>query len=190
MTATTEPARLVAGDTVAWTKDLPSYPASAGWVLRYTLVSATAPITFTAAAAPDGQGHVVNVTAATTAAWAPGSYAWSADVSLGAARHTVATGRLTIAPNLAAITAGGLDTRTPARRALDAMDAALAAVGDKAYLQAYTINGRSQTFRDPSQFMALRSQLQAEVAKEERTSALAAGQRPRNQLLVRFGMTR
>jgi hypothetical protein len=186
MTATAEPARFVAGDTLAWTKSLPSYPASAGWVLRYTLVSASAPYTFSATAS--GADHAVSVPAGTTAGWAPGQYAWTADVSLGAARHTVGSGRMTIAPNLAAVTTGGLDTRTPARKALDAMDASLAAVGDKAYLQAYTINGRSQTFRDPAQFMALRSQLQAEVAKEERTAALAAGQRPRNQLHVRFNL--
>jgi hypothetical protein len=188
MTATTEPARIVAGDTVEWVKTLPSYPASAGWVLRYTLVSATAPITFTASAS--GADHAISVPAATTAAWVAGQYAWSADVTLGSARHTVGSGRITIAPNLAAITSGGLDTRSPARQALDAMDAALAAYGAKAYLQAYTINGRSQTFRDPAQFMALREKLQAEVAKEERVAALASGKRPNNVLAVRFGARR
>jgi hypothetical protein len=35
MTATSEPVRITAGDTVAWTKALPDYPASAGWVLKY-----------------------------------------------------------------------------------------------------------------------------------------------------------
>lgn len=182
---TTEPARFVAGDTLEWVKTLPSYPASAGWVLRYTLVSATAAHNFAATAS--GEAHAVSVLAATTAGWAAGSYAWTSYVTIGAARHTVGTGRITVAPNLAAATTG-LDTRSPARKALDALDTALASYGAKAYLQAYTINGRSQTFRDPAQFMAMRSQLQAEVAKEDRAAALAAGLRPSNQLAVRFNL--
>lgn len=181
---TSVPACVVAGDTLAWVKTLPTYPASAGWVLGYTLVSASASYNFAAAAS--GEAHAVNVAASTTAGWAAGSYVYTEFVTLGAARHTVGGGRFTVAPNLAAVTSGGLDTRSPARRALDAMNAALASYGSQAFLQAYTLNGRSQTFRDPAQFMAMRSQLEAEVAKEERAAALAAGLRPKNQLLVRF----
>ena len=67
MTATTEPARVTAGDTIAWTKTLSDYPASAGWVLAYTLINAGAKITITAAAS--GDDHAVTVLAATSAGY-------------------------------------------------------------------------------------------------------------------------
>jgi len=183
MTATTEPDRITAGDTLEWVKSLPSYPASAGWVLRYAIVSNSAAYNFTATAS--GDEHAISVAAATTAAWAAGSYAWTAAVTLGATRHTVGNGRLTIAPNLSAATSG-VDTRSPARQALDAMNTALAAYGAKAYMQSYSIAGRQQTFRNPAEFMALRDKLSAEVAREDNAARIAAGLPTRNTLAVRF----
>ena len=49
-----------------------------------------------------------------------------------------------------------------------------------------TIAGRRQIFRSPADFMAFRSKLQAEVAREDNAERIANGLAPRNKLLVRF----
>lgn len=183
----TEPVEVTAGDTVQWTRSLADYPANEGWTLTYTLINATTKISITASAS--GEDHAVSVAAATTATWAAGTYAWQAYVTYGGAeRHTVGTGTIVIRPNLAGATT--LDNRSAARKALDAMDAALEAHGARAHLEAFTIGDRQQKFRSMADFIAARSRLQAEVAREENLQRLRAGLSPRNQLLVRFGAGR
>ena len=181
-TPTSEPTRLTAGDTVTWAKTLTDYPASASWVLAYTLINAAGKITITAAAS--GDDHLVTVLAATTANWVAGAYTWVATVTKAAERYTVGQGTVTIAPNLAAATT--FDTRTSAKKALEAVNTALETYGAKAYMQSYEINGRKQQFHTPGDFMAFRSKLIAEVAREDNAARLAAGLAPRNQIAVRF----
>ncbi len=91
---------------------------------------------------------------------------------------------MVIAPNLAAQTT--FDTRTSAKKALDAVNLLLETYGSKAYMHSYEINGRKQQFQSPGDFMAFRSMLEAEVAKEDNAARLAAGLSPKNQLFVRF----
>lgn len=182
MTATTEPARVTAGDTVSWLKSLSEYPATDGWVLSYTFINATGKITVTAAAS--GTDHLVQAVAATTANWAPGEYTWQAVVTKAADRYTVGTGQMVVAPNLAAATT--LDTRSSAKKALDAVDALLEQYGSKAYMQGYEIAGRRMQFHTPGEFLAYRSKLVAEVARETNAARVAAGLAPRNQVAVRF----
>lgn len=181
-TPTIEPVRITAGDSAAWVRTFADYPASAGWVLTYTLINAQGKQTVAAAA--DGDAHRVTLAAAGTASWVPGVYAWTAAVAMGSDRHTVAAGQIEVLPNFAA--AAQLDTRTPARKALDAADALMATYGAKAYVHAYNIDGRGQTFHKPADFLAWRSTLQAEVRREEAAAGIAAGRRPRNMVYVRF----
>lgn len=182
MTATTEPSRVTAGDTVTWLKSLADYPASAGWVLTYTLINSAAKITITATAS--GADHLVSVSAATSAGYTAATYTWHAAVAQGAERYTVGTGSIVIAPNLAA--ASTFDTRSTAKRALEAVNLALESYGAKAYLQSYEIAGRKQAFSSPGDFMAFRSKLMAECAREDNAARLAAGLSAKNQLFVRF----
>ena len=182
MTATTEPSRVTAGDTITWLKSLSDYPASAGWVLSYTLINSAAKITITATAS--GADHLVNVSAATSAAYGVGLYTWVAAVAQGSERYTLGQGSITIAPNLAA--AATYDTRTSAKKALEAVNLALETYGAKAYQHSYEIAGRKQQFQTPGDFLAFRSKLQAEVAREDNAQRLAAGLSPRNQIQVRF----
>ncbi len=181
MTATTEPSRVTAGDSISWLKSLTDYPAGT-WVLAYTLINSAAKISLTATAS--GTDHLVNVTAANSALWAAGTYSWQATVTKSPERYTVGTGSIIVDPNLAALTTS--DTRTSAKKALDAVNALLETYGSKAYMHSYEINGRKQQFNSPGDFMAFRSMLEAEVAKEDNAARLAAGLSPRNQLFVRF----
>lgn len=182
MTATTEPTRVTAGDTIAWTKSFSDYPASASWVLSYTLINSAAKITVTATAS--GADHLVSVPAATTANWTAGNYTWHAVVTKATERYTVGTGQIVVAPNLAA--ASTYDTRTSARKALEAVNTALETYGAKAYMHSFEIAGRKQQFATPGEFLAFRSKLMAEVAREDNATRLAAGLAPKNQLQVRF----
>lgn len=182
MTATLEPSRVTAGDTVTWSKSLPDYPATSAWVLSYTLINSSSKITITATAS--GADHLVSVAAATTAGWTAGTYAWMAVVTQGAERYTVGQGNITIAPNWAA--AATYDARSSAKKALEAVNTLLESYGAKAYLQSYEIAGRKQQFASPADFMAFRSKLMAEVAREDNAARIAAGLAPRNQIAVRF----
>lgn len=182
MTATTEPTRVTAGDTITWLKSLSDYPASAGWTLAYVLINASGKQSITATAS--GADHLVSISAAASGAWAAGSYAWQATVTKGAERYTVGTGSLIVAPNLAAATT--LDTRSSAKKALEAVNLALETYGAKAYQHSYEIAGRKQSFHTPGEFMAFRSRLMAEVAREDNAARIAAGLAPRNLVAVRF----
>ena len=181
---TTEPSVIVAGDTLAWRREdlVMDYPASAGWALAYKLLNAAGSLIISASA--DGDQFAISVAAATTANYTAGIYTWVATVTKGAERYQVDTGTLTVKPNLAALSSS--DQRSAARKALEACDAALASYGAKAYLEEITIAGRRQIFRSPADFMAFRSKLQAEIAREDNAERIANGLAPRNKLLVRF----
>jgi hypothetical protein len=180
--ATVEPASVRAGDTLSWRKSLDEYPASDSWVLAYTLINSSAKITITAGA--DGADHLVSVAAAVSALYTAGRYSWIAHVSKALERHTVATGVVEVLPDLSA--QATYDNRTPARQALDDVEAALRTYGTKAWMETYTIGGRSQKFRSIDEFMAFRDRLKAEVAREEALLQLQEGLAPKNQLYVRF----
>ena len=182
--ATTEPATIRAGDTIAWRREdlATDYPASAGWSLAYRLVNASGHYDITASAS--GDAFSVSVPASTSATYAAGTYAWVATVTKASERYTVDSGTVEVLANLAALSTS--DQRSPARKALDDADAALAAYGSKAYLQEIEIAGRRQKFATPGEFMAFRSRLQAEVAREVNAERLANGLPGKNKLLVRF----
>lgn len=181
------PAAFAAGDTLVMRITLADYPASAGWVLSIVLINSAAKITLPAGVAA-GADHLVTVPASTSAAYTAGAYSYTSAVTLGALRYTVGTGGISVLPNLAALTT--FDNRSPARQALDDVNAALRSYGAKAWQQAYAIGERSQTFRSPEEFLKFRSQLESEVAREAAADALSKGLQPKNKLFVRFGAAR
>lgn len=180
---TTEPLTVNAGDTVRWRRALPDYPAGAGWALTYTLLNAAGKITITASA--QGDDHLVSVPAATSAGWAAGDYAWRAQVSKAGDVFTVAEGRITVKP---AFSASTLETRSLARRALEAVEAYLADPNNLAAAQ-YEIAGRQLRRHTLTELWAHRDRLRLEVLREEQAERLAAGlpDRDRRRVLVRFG---
>lgn len=181
MTATI-PSSLRAGDTLSATWSDAEHPASAGWVLRLTLINSGA--RYQASAAASGADHALSVAASTTAGWAAGAYTWAIDATLGAARATVASGAVQILPDLAAVTT--YDTRSPARKALEAAEALLATHGARAHLQEIQYGDRRQKFTDPGALLAFISGLRAVVAREAAADRLLQGLSSRHKLLVRF----
>ena len=180
-TPTTEPTGLIAGDTAKWLKTLNDYAADDGWVLGYTLINATGKISFAATAS--GSDHLVNVPAATTAAWAPGAYSWRSQVSKAGEVYTIASGSITVAASFGAAT---LDARGFARIALANVEAYLQ---DPNNLSAasYEIAGRSLERHGLDRLLALRDRLLAEVAREDTAARAAQGLASRSRVMVRFG---
>ncbi len=172
-----------AGDTLTGRFELSDYPASASWVLTFTLSKASTKLTATCSAS--GDAHALSVAASTTAGWAVGDYAWVAHVAKAGERYTLATGSIQILPDLAGAVSG-TDTRSTARQALDAAESALVTFGGKAYLQESSIGDRRQKFATPGDFLAFVDRLRQQVKAEERAERLAQGLAPRNRLLVRF----
>lgn len=180
----TEPSFVRAGDTVAWTRTLDDYPASA-WTLKYRLINAAGKIDITAVA--DGDTHSVSVAAATTAAWTAGVYAWQAYVEGGTSeRYTVGTGTVTVQPDLAA-EAAGFEARSTAKKALDDTRAALATwIATNGQVQEYQIAGRVMKYSSIADIEGRIRLLEREVAREEAAEKLAAGLQPPRRVLVRF----
>ena len=181
---TAVPDSFISGDTVTWKISLSDYPASDSWVLKYRLINANSKLDLTAAAS--GADHLVTLTAAATAAYPAGGYIWQGYVEKAAERYTVGSGSVEIRPNLAARTSG-YDSRSSAKKALDAMNTALEVYGQKAYVQSYEVAGRTMSFKNNAEFLAFRSRLQVEVRGEEAAARIAAGLSPRNKIRVRYG---
>lgn len=177
-----EPAAVQAGDTVKWQRTLSDYPASAGWVLSYRLINAAGKIDIGTTAA--GDDHLVSVTAVTSAAWTAGDYDWVAQVANSGERYTVGSGRITIRPDLAA-QAAGYDTRSTAKKLLDAVEAVLANRATRADLE-YEIAGRRMKSMAHADLLAARDKLKREVAQEAAAARLAAGLSVGRRVLVRF----
>lgn len=170
--------KLISGDSLDFATTVDKYPATDGWVLKYVLVPrfttpTQAAITLTAATYQTSR-YRVQVTPSETAAWQPGAYSWASYVEQAGQRITLEQGsELTVAPNPAAI-AQGVDVRSSAEQALAAVKALL--LGKATSGQAsYRINGRQLDSYPMADLLMLQSQLQADVVRERRAAALAAG---------------
>lgn len=181
---TIEPPRITAGDTIAWTRSLPDYPASAGWELHYRLINAAGKLDIVAVAA--GDDHAVNVAAATSAAWPAGTYTRVAHVIKGSERHTISTGEIVVDPDLAAAAAGA-DTRSDARVILDSLLANYRlAAASHAYVQSYEVNGRKMQFNDKAAWLSEINYWRQQVARETRARRRAEGLSASTKTYVSF----
>lgn len=179
---TTEPTAARAGDTWEWKRSLADYPAT-DWTLTYILFNAAGKVTITASA--DGTDHLVDVAPATTAAYAAGRYDWVAHVTDGTDRYQVGAGTITIQPDVSA--ASSYDSRSHARKMLDAIDALLEgrATNDQLDIVATAVGDRS-VGRKPDLLLKLRQHYAAAVALEEQAAAIARGENLGRIVQVRF----
>ena len=187
MTPTTEPDRLIAGDTAKWLKTLADYPATDGWALSYVLANTSGAITILASAS--GADHLVNVSAGTTNGWNAGTYQMRARVSKAGEVYTIATQSIVIEPAFST----AIDARSNARKILEAVEAALLGTATANMLE-YEIAGRRLKRYSLPDLLALRDRMRLEVRGEDAANAaqnaaasgndLAAG---RGRIYVRFG---
>ena len=166
--------RFAIGAAFEFTTTLAAYPASAGWVLSHRLVlkSGTGAIGFSASAV--GDAHTTSVPATTTAAWAPGVYTWASWVTKGAEVQNVDSGEVTLLPDPRTAT-GGLNLRSDAQQALDAVRATIRGVASANQLK-YQIAGRSLERYPIADLLLLESKLAADAQREQQ---MIAGRNPR-----------
>jgi hypothetical protein len=177
---TTEPATIIAGDTTQWLKSLANYPASAGWLLGYTLVNAAQRYTFSASAMSDN--YLVNIAAATTSAYVAGNYDFRAAVSKAGEVFTVSQGRMAVTPAFGV----AVDARSQARRTLEAIEATLEGRASSATAE-YEVAGRKLRYIPIPELLQLRDRLRGDVAGQDAAAAMAKGLGNPNRIYVRFG---
>ncbi len=178
---TAVPALVNAGDTIRWTRSLSDYPASAGWTIAYTLINAAGKIEIAGSAS--GDDFAVTVAAATSAGWTAGTYDWREQVSKAGEVYTTGSGRITVAPSFASNAT--LDSRSAARRALEAIEAVLEGRASSAVAE-YEIAGRRLKYIPVADLLVLRDRYRAEVASEDAAANAAAGLPDRRRIFVRF----
>ncbi len=137
---------------------LAAYPAQDGWALTLHL---RGPQSIDIASSPDGDGHVLSASAATTGAWAPGQYWAALRARDGETVAEVEAGQLTVAADLAQVN-GLYDGRTHAERVLTAIEAVIEGRATKDQ-ERYRINNRELQRTPLSDLMALRDRYRAEL---------------------------
>jgi len=182
--------KLVVGDTLDFTDVVVDYPATDGWTLKYRLIPkfstpAQAPITLVATTL-NVTDYRIQAAPGLTETWTPGLYSWARWVEKVGARQTLDP----LTPFLELLadpstTAQGYDPRTPARIALDAINAALATHGSQAHILEYTIGNRSMKFNAQADLLAMRASLAAEVWREDAASKMAQGLPNPRQIRIR-----
>lgn len=179
------PTTIYAGDSLDFDTVVAGYSAADGWALTFRLVPQAqggSPVSISTLA--NGEAHNANVSASTTASWGAGAYTWLAYVTKAGERFTVANGRLEIAAN-PATAAAGLDTRTHARKVLEAIDALIEgrATVDQ---EEISIAGRSLKRIPVPDLIKLRQTYVAEVRREDDAARIAAGMGTSRRVYVRF----
>lgn len=185
-----EPKQLRPGMTITWTESVSDYPPSAGWTLRYTLTDTSNAIIITTTTS--GDGYLVTLTPSTLrpndAAITAGFYRLYGYVEKGTGatleRHEVSDTVVEVLPYLeiTPITGGetlaSIDTRTHARKMLDAIEALMLKRATKAQAS-YQIAGRALSFLSPKELRMEYERWKRKVDREEGTNT--------GKILPRFG---
>ena len=175
---------ITAGDTLDFNTSVPDYPAGSGWTLKYRLAPRSAGTAIDLTAAANGDDYTVTATATTTLNWATGYYTWTAFVEKGAERYTVDRGQLQIRASSTTL-AAGTDTRTHARKVLDAIEALIESKG-AADVMEYTIGNRSIKIMGMADLLVWHSRYSAMVQNEDRAERVANGLSAGGKIQVRF----
>ena len=163
-----EPDTLIAGDRIAWKRtDLGADYPPASYSLSYSARSeGTTSYEISITTTESGNDYLVQVAAATSAAWVPGRYQWQAYIirTSDSERITVGTGVFEVKTNADTSDA---DTRSFARITLENLQTAIQTLSSKT-ASSYTINGRQMTYMDLPKLESMRAAYQAMVNSEDR----------------------
>jgi hypothetical protein len=188
---------LIAGDTLDFTVEVPEYPASDGWTLKYRLTPrfttpTQTPIDLAATTNADGARYDIQAAPSTTAGWKAGSYTWARWVEKTGARQTLSeSGQLEIKAD-PALTAQGFDSRSHARKVLEAIKAVIESRASQTQREMveYAIGSRSQKFdasESKAALLELHSKYKWLVANEDARDKIAAGEPNPRIVGIRFG---
>jgi hypothetical protein len=173
----TLPTELIAGNTWQWDRDYGDYPQPTWSATAYFEKHGKA---FNVAATQSGTTQRFTIAAATTATYPAGRYRVRVRVTDGSQVFIAESGWCEVQIDPAA--AGTTDTRTDARKMLDAINAFL--IGNASTAQAsMTIGGRQISRWPLEELRKWRTELKAEVRTEEQGGAAGRGR----QIKVRLG---
>lgn len=166
---------LVAGTTLNFLTSVPDFPASAGWTLVYYLRLRSGSGGINIIATPEGDDYRVQVAAATTGGWTPGTYSWASRIEKTATgeKFEVNKGQIVIQPDITA-SSGTFDNRSALEIALANVDALLQGKATSGQRR-YRIGDRELESYGATELLALRSRLVVELKRERRQRALEQG---------------
>ena len=172
-----QPTTFRAGDSVSWTIAIPAHAASAGWVLKYRLLTA-AGLSSDITATASGDDFAVDLTAEQTATWTEGKATLVRMVEKSAQRITLGAPVVTILPNLAL--AANHDGRTRNEKALEDAEAALAdyLAAGQMHVAEYEIAGRTMKFRSVQEIKELINHCRLSVNRDRFYQLLLTGGQP------------
>ncbi len=185
---TTEPVSIIAGDFVQWKRsDLGEY-SSALYTLSYDCrAEGTPSVKVTITAANDGDGYIVTLSSATTAAYTPANYHYAIIITRNSdgARITLDTGIFTVSANKAT---SADDPRTFALKMLANIESALLhrATNNQLDVLAYSLGAETSATRDPAKLLMHREYWQKELVKQNRKIRARKGQKHSGTIGVRF----
>lgn len=181
----TLPSTHTAGDSAAWLFDAGDCPPAAGWAAKLILVGATR---HEIVCTTSGDQFAAAATSATTAAWAPGSYTASLVCTKATDRVSRAAGALRVLADPAAEGTTARSLLTDAEAYLADLEAAYRAhmSSGNAVVAEFRIGTRMKQFKTVADLLAALNAARADVAREQATAGLAAGQSQRKWFQVRM----
>ncbi len=178
------PEEMTVGDTIKFTKALDDFPFSESWTYTYYFVKddGTANIFNVVATQPgSSEEYLITITPAKTSSLASGRYDWRAKVEKAGEVSTIEESTIQLLPSYTA----AVESRTPARQIVDAIDAQLA--GSATLTQKrIKVKDREIEHHDRNQLLQLRSYYDSIALREEAAERLALGLGQKHKMRTRL----
>ncbi len=182
----TEPAEIIAGDSTNWKRtDLGDDYAPASYALTYTArLEDSGSTSIAITASESGNDYIVEIAAATSAAYTVGIYHWQAYItrSSDSERITIDHGTFEVKPNRATATT---DPRTYVKISLDAIEAVIQGRASKDQA-GYSIDGRTLSRTPIPELLLLYDRFKALWKGEQRAEKIKNGEGHAGRILTRF----
>lgn len=163
MTVNRMPAQMIAGDSLRLSIAGGDYPASEGWAVSLVLqkIAGGAPVTVNAS--DDGGDWSIVISSAASGQLQPGPHRYLIAATKAGDRSTIDHGQIEVLPDPAK---PAQDQRSPARRALDAIDAVLEGRASSEDMKFTFADGRALEKIPHADLLALRKHYARIVARE------------------------
>lgn len=180
------PANITAGMKTEWTVSNTDYLASDGYTLKYVLINSTSKISIVSTA--DGDDHLVSIPSATSALYTAGTYTAKSYFEKAGEKYEYKTEQVVVLPDYTATSTTFYDTRSFAKKSLDALEAVIQNKAGELDLE-YEIEGRRIVKMTPSDRIKWRNYFKDEYEAEQRALNAQNG-KPNNRIVkITFGQT-
>jgi hypothetical protein len=184
-----EPQEIIAGDTLAWSKDLPDYSAADGWQLSYRLRGNTNyDLAWGTVVSASGSGFIISVPSATTHSWAAGTYWLFGFVTKASERYQIIKVEVVVQPDSQSASQS-FDGRSHAKKCLQAIESMLEGNASREE-QSYQIDiqgkMRQLQFCTKAELIQFRNYYKREVESELAAERIAKGLGGGRKILTRF----